>query len=1288
MKKSESTILDRRSAKKFLWLLVLLLLAFSPVIGLSAENGGPRGRNKRLFVVPRPGKIEIDGQLDDWDRSGGILSFAKTAIRDKQYGRTYAMYDKKALYIAGEVRDDSPMMNMHDPKANPDRAWDADCFQFRIYLKPQYPGNDSKFNNPEKHRRLAHLLLWYYTKDKQPNLQLRYSMAYILPQEDWSAGIVPHDLFDAAYRKWEDNKGYTFEYRIPWDVLSKKYRPKAGDITAAALQYQWSRADGLKQVSSAKDLERKPGFQFQTTDVWGKAIFAQRGNLPDVPFAAGDVEPPEPPLPLRFRYNLPEDGRVVIGLWNEDNIFQAHVVVDEPRKAGKVEEKWDGLGYHTEEPLPAGTYKWKGLYRDKLTEEHILSVHNAGTPPYKTDDNTGGWGADHGEPTTVESVGDKMLLAWHTTESGWGIIRTDLDGDKEGGIKHVAEYLAGDGKRYFAAGGHAYQGKDKVRVYDLADSRPMAFEGGRNYVEQPPLKETKKSEEENGQGAPLPNRVTGLAWHDGRIFVSYANRDLIGVNDDATGKLLKTHEVPSPGRLAIAPNGSLLALSAGEKAVRIVDGKAKTVVSGGLDEPQGIATDGEGNIYVSNQGTLQNVSVFAPDGTPKTTIGKKGGRPRVGEHDPEGMLEPGGIAIDAKSRLWVAETLDRPKRISVWDTETEKNVAEYFGASSYFGWAYMDPEHPDEVYCHGCLWKVDLDKRTKKLVSTTWRRTSPNQPPPPNPGGYAGHFRVVTGKNGAQFGWGMAGRSRGLVVYMREGNIYKPIAGMIAPAQYPALEEHWASLQEKWKKQRIARHRRPRCLLWQDKNDDQKVQVDETTVPPEGGKRSWCNWIGKDLTLWHEAGYRSKPVKFDGKRPVYDFTKMEKAPLRGGNANCASFWFDQPKKDGVYFLRSGKPHSLMKRTVDGKLLWSYGKLSSWRAALGKPAMTDGDLWGLTMPLGMAGQFTGASSYFNPYHIFTRDGLYVGMVMRTTRDGKGLGPFVTASETLTGQLVKPKGMERWFLLAGDQDGRITEIHGLDTVQRLPGGTYKITPDDVKKVTQSLQKYEAARAQTQPLFIERYPVSLERPGGGVFVREDENRAFRGEMAYDSDNVYFRYKVESPAPFINDAPDPQILFKGGNLIDVQMATNPDADPKRENPVPGDVRLLIGRRPKGDPIAVLFRPKVKGFNGDPIVLESPTGTESFDEIRVVKKVKLSVEETKTGFIATATVPREVLGWEPVSGSILRMDLGYIYGNKTGKAASMRSYWSNDSFTANVTDDIPHESRLEPDQWGRAIVE
>ena len=57
--------------------------------------------------------------------------------------------------------------------------------------------------------------------------------------------------------------------------------------------------------------------------------------------------------------------------------------------------------------------------------------------------------------------------------------------------------------------------------------------------------------------------------------------------------------------------------------------------------------------------------------------------------------------------------------------------------------------------------------------------------------------------------------------------------------------------------------------------------------------------------------------------------------------------------------------------------------------------------------------------------------------------------------------------------------------------------------------------------------------------------------------------------------------------------------------------------------------------------------------------------------------------------GQTIKMDVGYVFGNAKGAGKAVRrAYLNNNSFTANVVDDIPHESRLEPAQWGEATVE
>ena len=93
-------------------------------------------RNQRLFAVPVPGPVTIDGDLKDWDLSGEILTFVSAATSDIQSARTALMYDKDALYVSLRAADPSPMMNRNDPAVNPDFGWDADAFQLRLCLDP------------------------------------------------------------------------------------------------------------------------------------------------------------------------------------------------------------------------------------------------------------------------------------------------------------------------------------------------------------------------------------------------------------------------------------------------------------------------------------------------------------------------------------------------------------------------------------------------------------------------------------------------------------------------------------------------------------------------------------------------------------------------------------------------------------------------------------------------------------------------------------------------------------------------------------------------------------------------------------------------------------------------------------------------------------------------------------------------------------------------------------------------------------------------------------------------
>jgi len=1231
-----------------------LLLTVSLLVNATAahaEQGG-LARHKRLFALPRPGPVEIDGKLDDWDLSSQIEMFVIEATRRTQSAKFALMYDDQALYVSGDVNDLTPMMNRHDPKIDPDKGWDADACQFRLVIDPKsgYPVLEDQFRyegrNATKDSRddIVHLTLWYFTDAKEANLQMHVGMSYRSPRQEWGPhGLVPHDKFEGQYLKRDDGSGYTFEYRIPWETLGAKKPLKADDSVAGVVQFNWSRPDGLHTCGGsawAYDLMSGPGFPYQSCTCWGKVIFSKDGRLSKELTEEG--LPPERPLPLEFTYELPQDSECTIQIFDKKNQSVRILVPQQQRQGGWNLERWDGADDQGK-LLPAGDYVWKGVYHKPISAKYRFSVHNSGNPPYPTDDGKGGWGGDHGTPQTVSALEDGMLLAWDVCEYGWGIIRTDLEGKKLWGSSHDATHMATDGERIYVAGGQGFDKTPVVQLLAVADSRPTRFANGVATIAAPP------------GGDDRSNQVTGLAYRDGILYVSYAKRNLVASFETVNGSWKASWEVSAPGRLAVRPDGSVAVISEGKVEV-IAEGKVIPWLESHLDEPMAITVAGDGKAYVANRGKLQNVSVFGADGKYLGRVGREGGRPAKGKYDRSGMYMAGGIALDKLGRLWVAETTDGPKRISVWDVQSGCNLKEFFGSSGYFAYGFIDPDKPDEIYAHHVLWEIDWKNYQVRPETTVWRKTQPNMMSPPSPEAYLGNVKIITAANGRQYMWGYVVDE--VVLLRRDGDLFKPFAAMLQKG------------------------------LWQDANDDQSVQPEE--IANLNGvveaKQGIC-WVNKDLSLLLANGKILSPQRvLENGQPIYDLAKAETTPWVG-KLNGGYF---MPDPDGsVYNYDSRKGPSLIKWSSQGEMLWNYPDIVGWHHALDLPVTKAGRLWGMTGPMGVAGDFLAHQTYFGVNHIFRRDGIYVGAVLRDGRLG-GRGPDEGQPEGQGGQFVKlqtePGGPDRYFIIHGGQDSRVWEVPGLDTVKTLPGGVYHHADEMAAKATVARAAYEAAVAGTKRLILGRGRQALEKILSVGRTLEDD-RGFEVRAACDADNLYLRYDVSSPNELVNSAKDPKLVFKGGNILDLQLAGDSGADPARKTPAPGDVRLLVTRQ-NGKPLAVLYRPKVKGFGGQPTVLASPTGQESFDAIEVVDTVGLEYRKTSAGFTATLTVPVKLLGVNLSPGQKLKMDLGYIFGNAEGTRAAKRLYLNNRGFSANVTDDIPNESRLEPSEWGTASIE
>jgi sugar lactone lactonase YvrE len=104
--------------------------------------------------------------------------------------------------------------------------------------------------------------------------------------------------------------------------------------------------------------------------------------------------------------------------------------------------------------------------------------------------------------------------------------------------------------------------------------------------------------------------------------------------------------------------GTTAAPTSSTPTLRLVAEQSQIVGSGGSN-PTGVATDAQGNLYITATGTHQ-VFVYSPDGTLIRTLGGFG-------NEPGRLYEPRGVAVDAAGNIYVADTWNA--RIAKFDPE-------------------------------------------------------------------------------------------------------------------------------------------------------------------------------------------------------------------------------------------------------------------------------------------------------------------------------------------------------------------------------------------------------------------------------------------------------------------------------------------------------------------------------------------------------------------------------------------------------------------------------------------
>ena len=1059
-----------------------------------------------------------------------------------------------------------------------------------------------------------------------------------------------------------------------------------------------------------------------------------------------------PPIAVRFQLDKP--GFVTLVIEDSDGRRVRNLVAETPFPAGENVAWWDGtddLGRDVEAAshgvykIPAqfvapGQYRVRGLVRDAIVPRYEFAFYNAGQPAWETLDKTGGWLTNHTPPQAALFL-DKnqsptgaplVYLGSYVSEGGSGLAWVDLNGKKVGGRGHVggswtaAPFLASDKGAAARPDVYAYVAAAWTSVKDdkKAEIRitGLGKDGDKDILryEFDP-RDVKNTEPE----------LSGLAARDGLLYVSLPLQKQLLIADAKSGEIKSKTPLENARGLAFDAQGRLLVV-AGNKVLRYrvqngVLGESETIIAAGLQEPQQLAFDKEGRIYVSDWGNSHQVKMFDATGKLLRSFGKPGA-PAAGKYDELHMNHPAGLALDENGRLWVAEKDHLPKRVSVWNADGSLWRA-FYGPAKYGGGGMLDPRDPSLLLYadegRGAMeFKLDWKAGTSRLQSVFYR---PDADDLPLPSYAAAPEMAIYANNGRYFSNSYNSNPTNgpsiNMIWKQTNGLARPVAAMGLPNNWDILKgeafkatwpEGFDPNESMW-----ARGGKNQALfVWTDENGDAQVQPAEVKI--KAGRNGGITTMPDlSITVAYFEGQtlRFAPVGFTAQgAPRYDLDKGEvlledttPPPSDGGGQALTD------GKTTFAGLSSAEfhPFSLSGKSEHG--VWSYPNLwpglhpsheapvASQPGQLLGPTRLLGGL--ITPPRGEAGPLVATNSNLGSYYVFTADGLFVATIFKDFRQGQSWAiPNSTRDMDLSQLSQGPENF--WPTWGQGPDGKIyivdgghssiLRLDGLDSIKRLPASTLAVSAADLQKAQTYLVDQEAARQKfeggdtLQVALNAATPTvdgklddwtnakwaDIDRSGVAAFFNSTSKPYdISGALAIGGDRLFAAYRTGDANLLRNSGEVPTAPFKTGGALDLMIGTDSAADPKRTAPVAGDLRLLVTMA-NDKPLAVLYRAVAPGAT-EKVPFSSPWRTISFDEVKDVSdQIQLAGSEGNYEF----SIPLSVLGLKPQTGQSLSGDIGVLRGN--GFQTTARVYWNNKA--TGIVSDVPSEAQLTPHLWGK----
>jgi hypothetical protein len=254
------------------------------------------------------------------------------------------------------------------------------------------------------------------------------------------------------------------------------------------------------------------------------------------------------------------------------------------------------------------------------------------------------------------------------------------------------------------------------------------------------------------------------------------------------------------------------------------------------------------------------------------------------------------------------------------------------------------------------------------------------------------------------------------------------------------------------------------------------------------------------------------------------------------------------------------------------------------------------------------------------YLFTQDGLFVATLFHDMRQGKAWAmPLAPRGMNVSDQTLHDENC--WPSITQTDDGRIflvdggrtslVRVDGLDTLRPLEKQAIEVTPSDLEVARAYFVHVEAQRQSEQGqgtliTFVRNEAPVVDgklddwaganwadidkRVVAAYFDSSSKPYDVSGTVAVAGDRLYAAWRTGDDNLLRNSGETPNALFKTGGALDLMIGSDANADPKRPQPVAGDMRLLV-TRVDGKTRALLYRAVVPGTT-NPVPFASPSRT------------------------------------------------------------------------------------------------